>query len=88
MLQDLNSKLYGGQIIMKPVVNNISLGRGKTTNVVTFSFKEMILRMVLNKSLFTPSNLLLDHVNPWSGPPESEDVGVVNTRTWIHRIKK
>jgi len=83
MLQDLNSKSYGGQIIMKPVVNIISLGSGRTINVVAFSFKEMILRMVLNKILITPSNLLLDPVNPCSGPPESEYVGEVNTGTWM-----
>ena len=82
-LQDLNNKLYGKQVLMKPHVDNILLSSGRNTNVVTFSFKEMVLRMVLNKSLFSPSNLLLNPLDPCSPPIESEYIGEVNTGTWM-----
>ena len=68
LLQDLNQKLYHNEILMKPRVHNIRLSSGRTTNVVTFSVKEMILRMVMNKSLFCPSNILLDPDNPCPPP--------------------
>ena len=48
-----------------------------------FSVKEMILKMVLNKSLFNPSNLLLDPDNPCVSPPESLYVGEVNSGSWM-----
>ena len=41
-LQDLNAKLYGKEVLMKPSVENILLSSGRHTNVVTFSFKEMV----------------------------------------------
>ena len=82
-LQDLNHKLYGKQVLMKPSVDNILLSSGRNTNVVTFSFKEMVLRMVLNKSLFSPPNLLLNPDDPFSSPIESDYVGEVNSGTWM-----
>ena len=39
--------------------------------------------MVLNKSLFNPSNLLLDPDNPCALPSESLYVGEVNSGSWI-----
>ena len=83
LLQELNQKLYQNEILMKPRVNNITLSSGRTTNVVTFSIKEMILRMVLNKSLFNPSNILLDPNNPCSPPSDSLYYGEVNSGTWM-----
>ena len=82
-LQDLNAKLYGKEVLMKPSVENILLSSGRHTNVVTFSFKEMVLRMVLNKSMFTPQNLLLNPDDPCSLPHVSSYVGEVNTGTWM-----
>ena len=80
-LQDLNSKIYGKEILMKPKVDYTVLSSGRSTNVVTFSMKEMILRMVMNKSLFSPQNLLLDPDNPCSLPNDSLYVGEVNSDT-------
>ena len=81
-ITDLNRKLYQDQIFMKPIVNPISLSSGRTTNVVTFSFKEMILDIITNQSLFCPDNLLLDPQNPCAPQPESDYYGEVNTGTW------
>jgi len=81
-IQDLNSKMYGKEILMKPKVDYTVLSSGRSTNVVTFSMKEMILRMVMNKSLFSPQNLLLDPDNPCSLPNDSLYVGEVNSGTW------
>ena len=64
-------------------MNHNSLCFGRIIDVVTFSLKEMILRMVLNKSLFTSSNLLFDPDNPYSDPPKSIHIGEVNTGTWM-----
>ena len=81
-INDLNTKLYQDQIIMKPIVNPIALSSGRTTNVVTFSFKEMVLNIITNRSLFCPDNLLLDPQNPCAPPTESNYYGEVNTGTW------
>ena len=81
-LTDMNHKLYQDRIIMKPLVNPVTLSSGRSTNVVTFSFKEMILRIVTNKSLFHAENLLIDPKNPCSPPIETEYYGDVNTGTW------
>ena len=39
--------------------------------------------MVMNTSLFCPSNILLDPDNPCSPPPESIYYGEVNSGTWM-----
>ena len=79
---DLNHKLYQDKIVMKPLVNPIYLSSGRQTNVVTFSFKEIILKIVTNKSLFCPDNLLLDPKDPCKVPTESDHYGEVNTGSW------
>ena len=61
LLSSLNQRLYHKRsALMKPKLSLTTLSSGRTTNVVTFSFKEMILKMITNKSLFHPDNLLLD----------------------------
>ena len=88
-LQDLNHKLYGNEVLMKPSVDNIVLSSGRNTNVVTFSFTGMVLQMVLNESLFSPSNLLLNTNDPCAVPIETDYVGELNTGTWMkNAIKK
>ena len=72
---------------MKPIINTVHLSSGRNTNVVTFSFKEMILRMVSNRSLFNYKNLLLSPENPCADPPDSEYYSDVNTGTWFKEAK-
>ena len=79
---DLNHKLYQDRIVMKPQVNPIYLSSRRHTNVVTFSFKEIILKIVTDKSLFHPDNLLLDPKNPCKVPTECDYYGEVNTGSW------
>ena len=71
-ISNMNHILYKDCTTMKPFINPIYLSSGQTTNVVTFSFRETILRMVTNKCLFTPENLLLSPHNPFSDPSDSE----------------
>ena len=73
---------------MKPKISPVALSSGRSTNVVTFSFREIILRMVTNKNLFHPSNLLLDINNPFSDPTDDGYYGEVNTGTWFKEAKK
>ena len=75
----MNQILYKNCTTMKPIINTIKLSSGRNTNVVTFSLKEMILRMVTNKSLFTPKNLLLSPENPCGDPIESKYYSDVNS---------
>ena len=56
--------------------------------MVTFSFKEIILRMVTNKTLFYPGNLLLDTKNPFADPLDDGFYGDINTGTWFTKAKK
>ena len=79
LITDLKERLYGSDIHMNPRVQNLDLSSGRRTNIVTFSIKDMILRMVSNKSLFNPSNLLLDPDNPLSPPKDTLYFGDVNT---------
>ena len=73
---------------MKPSVNKIIMSSGRSTNVVTFSIKEMILRMVTRKSLFTTKNLHLNPKDPFVDPPESACYGEVNYGSWFKEVKK
>ena len=50
--------------------------------------KEMILKMVTNKTLFHPGNLLLDPKNPCADMPDDGCYGDVNTGTWYQTAKK
>ena len=68
---------------MKPKLRQTLLSSGRTSNVVIFSMKEMILRMVTNKSIFYPGNLLLDPTNPCADSVDDGYYGDVNSGTWF-----
>ena len=63
-ISDMNQLLYKKPATMKPIVNHVQLSSGRSTNIITFSFTEMVLKMVRNKTLFIPENLLLDPNDP------------------------
>ena len=88
-IESMNKKLYTNSAsIMKPKLRPTLLSSGRTSNVVIFSMKEMILRMVTNKSIFHPGNLLLDPTNPCADPPDDGYYGDVNSGTWFTNAKK
>ena len=80
-ISGMNHILYKDCTTMKPLINHIHLSSGRTANVVTFSLREMILRMVTNRALFTPENLLLTVDNPCSDPTDSQYYSDVNSGT-------
>ena len=87
-LDNINKKLYSKSVsIMKPKLQPTVLSSGRTSYVVTFSMKEMILRMVTNKSLFQPDNLLLDPTNPCGDVQDDGFYGDVNSGTWFAEAK-
>ena len=89
LIESLNKKLYLEEgALMKPKISYINLHSNRTTKVVTFSFREMILRMITNKALFHPDNLLIDPKDPFADPPESKFFGEVNTGTWFKEAKR
>ena len=88
-IESMNKKLYDGPAsIMKPKVCKTVLSSGRTSNVVSFSMREMILKMVTNKTLFHPGNLLLDPKNPCADIADDGCYGDVNTGTWYQTAKK
>ena len=88
-IESMNQKLYSNSAsIMKPKIHQTMLSSGRTTNVVTFSITEMILRMVTNKSIFHPDNLLLDPTNPCGDVIDDGYYGDVNTGTWYTDAKR
>ena len=88
-IESINKNLYlDSASIMKPKLCPTQLTSGRTSNVVIFSMKEMILRMVTNKSIFHPGNLLLDPTNPCAEPPDDGYYGDVNSRKWYTNAKK
>lgn len=68
---------------MKLRVNSIRLSLVHTANLVTFSVKEMILRMVTNNNLFCRFNVLLYPESSCSCPHDSMYYGEVNSSTWM-----
>ena len=48
----------------------------------------MILRMVTNKSILHPGNLLLDPTNPCAEPLDDGYYGDVNSGKWYTNAKK
>ena len=81
-VNSMNQKLYGSSIsMMKPKLKPTVLSSGRTSNVVVFSIKEMILKMITNKSLFHPDNLLLDPTNPCGDVVDDGYYGNINTGT-------
>ena len=73
--------------LTKPKLKQAVLSSGRTTDVVVFSIKEMILRMISNKSLFHPDNLLLDPTNPCGDVNDDGYYEDVNTGTWFSDAK-
>ena len=67
---------------MKPSVHNLVLSPGRSFNIVTFSMKDMILRMVTNKLLFHAGNILLDPDRPCELPKDTTFYGDVNSGSW------
>ena len=87
-IESMNNKLYTRSAsIMKPKLCQTLLSSGRTSNVVIFSMKEMILRMVTNKSLFHSDNLLLNPTNPCADIPNDGYYGDVNSGTWFSDAK-
>ena len=82
LINGLNNGLYGDKQIMKPSVHNLVLSSVRSTNIVTFSMKDMVLWMVNNKLLFHPGNLLLDPDNPCALPKDTPFYGDVNSDSW------
>ena len=64
------------------------LSSGCTRNVVIFPMKQTILRMVTNKSIFHPSNLLLNPTNPCADPKDDGYYDNVNSGTWFTTAKE
>ena len=87
IITDINRSMYEKEILMKPRIEMTNLPSGQNSNVVTFSMKEMILRMVMNKSLFNADNILLDPHNSLLDPLDSIYYGEVNTGTWFKETK-
>ena len=87
-IREMNHRLYHGNIMMKPTVSNLNLSSNRVTSVVTFSMKEMILKMITNTSLFHPDNLLLDPNNPCGDPLDSPYYDEVNSGTWFKDAKQ
>ena len=72
-IESMNTKLHTNSVsIMKPKLCPTLLSSGRTSNVVIFPMKEMILLMVTNKSIFHPGSLLLDPANPCADPHDNE----------------
>ena len=84
LIDSMNKKLYGSSItLMKPKLKQTRLSSGRTSNVVVFSIKEMILKMITNKSIFQPDNLLLDPSNPCGDILDDGYYGDVNSGSWF-----
>ena len=85
----MNKKLYDEPAsLMKPKIYKAVLPSGRISNVIFVSIGEMISKMVTNKTLFHPGNLLLDPKNPCTYITDDGCYGDDNTGTWYQTAKK
>ena len=83
LINTMNQKVYHNPLFGQPRVSHIHLSSGRQTSIVTFSMKDIILKLVTDKSLFTKDNILLDIKEPRNPPPESQYYySEVNTGSW------
>ena len=82
LIQNINQMLCGNDTFMNLIVEQIQLSSGRSTNIIDFSKKDMILHIFIH-----PQNLLLDPNDPLSDSPESGYYGEVNTSTWLKEAK-
>ena len=73
---------------MQPTINKIQLSLGRSTDIITFSIEEVILRMINNKSVFTPNNFPLNSIHLCSDPPKLSHYGKVNLGSWFRQKNK
>ena len=81
-IKNLNFQIYKKAVMLKPRIDRVNLTSARQTSVCTFSFAENVLKILTNKSLFVPKNILLNPENPCGPPTESDFYGEVNTGTW------
>lgn len=82
LITSLNKKLNFNELFCHPRVASIALTSGRSTSVVTFSAKDLIMKVLSNKSLLKKENILLDVENPTALPLESGFLGEVNSGSW------
>ena len=86
-LQKLKFNLYHEEILMKHKVNKSITFSGRSTSVVTFSIKAIILRMVTYKSFSHQTNLLQNPQDPFTDPHESVYYGEADSGSWFKETK-
>ena len=82
LINRMSSKIYHNPTINRSKVTPITLSSGRTTSIVTFSMKEIILKTINNTSLFTKDNILLNINDPTTPPLESDYYSEVNSGSW------
>ncbi len=82
LINHLSSKVYYHPMLNRSKVSPLTLSSGRTTSVVTFSMRELILKTINNNSLFTKDNILLDVNDPQAPPPERDCYSDVNSGSW------
>ena len=85
LITEMNKRLNYENLYCHPRVSSVQLSSGRTTSVVTFSARDLILRVVNNKSLFHKDNILLDVNDPFKVPNVGDTIGEVNSGSW-HRM--
>ena len=83
LINAMNKKLNYNELYCHPKVTQLTLSSGRVTSIVTFSARDLILKVVNNKSLFKKENILLNVNNPFEVPnPNSTMFGEVNSGSW------
>lgn len=85
LITKMNKRLNYENLYCHPRVTPVQLSSGRTTSVVTFSARDLILKIVNNKSLFNKDNILLDINDPFKVPDVGDTIGEVNSGSW-HRM--
>ena len=79
----MEKKMYGEYIThMRPNVTAIELSTGRTAAVTTFSFKMGLLSKLMDTTLMTGTNLLLDVEDPFKKNATTDNYGEVNSGRW------
>ena len=82
LLKKMNEKLNYNKLYCHPKVTQITLSSGRSTSVVTFSAKDLIMKVVTNRSLLKKEHVVLNVDNPFEVPADNCPLQEANSGSW------
>ena len=84
-LKTMREKVYGfksGPLALEPSTQTLTLASGTIVSVTAFPLIHSLVSMLSNKELMVPANIILDHDDPTTPPPENGPLADINSGRW------